>query len=84
MAFPGSIMLGFVAEAETLSITLHDNELEDAKWFSREEIIENIKLKELKLSPGISISFHLIEDWFNSGSKISLREILHTFSEDYR
>lgn len=80
--FPGSIMLGFMAEAETTSITLHDKELEEAKWFSREEIIEKIKSKELKLSPGISISFRLIEDWFNMESKISLREILHSFSED--
>ncbi len=81
--FPGSIMVGFSAEAKTASITLHDKELEDAKWFSREEIIKKVKSKELKLSPGISISFRLIEDWFNSGSKISLREILRSFSEDY-
>lgn len=80
--FPGSIMLGFTAEAETISIILHDNELEDAKWFSREEIIDKIKLKELKLSPGISISFRLLEDWFDSGSKISLREILNSTGEN--
>ena len=80
--FPGSMMLGFTAEAETVSITLHDKELEDAKWFSREEIIEKIKLKELKLSPGISISFRLIEDWFNSGSKTPLREVLNSLNEN--
>ncbi len=80
--FPGSIMLGFMAEAETVSITLHDQELEDAKWLSREEIIDKIKSKELKLSPGISISFRLIEDWFNSRSKVPLRELLNSFSED--
>ncbi|MFZ0452541.1 MAG: NAD(+) diphosphatase, partial [Ignavibacteriaceae bacterium] len=53
--FPGSMMVGFTAEAETVSITLHDKELEDAKWFSRNEIIERVKLKEMKLSPEISI-----------------------------
>ena len=78
--FPGSIMLGFTAEAESNSIILHDKELEDAGWFSREEIIEKIKLEELKLSPGISISYRLIEDWFDSGSEISLLELLHSTS----
>jgi NAD+ diphosphatase len=80
--FPGSIMLGFTAEAETVSITLHDQELEDANWLSRAEIIEKIKSKELKLSPGISISFRLVEDWFNSGSKIPLRELLNSLNEN--
>ena len=80
--FPGSIMLGFMAEAETSSITLLDQELEDAKWLSREEIIEKVKLKELKLSPGISISFRLIEDWFNQESKIPLRELLDSLGEN--
>lgn len=80
--FPGSIMLGFTAEAENVSITLDNQELEDAKWLSRTEIIEKIKTKELKLSPGISISFRLVEDWFNSGSKIQLRELLNSFNEN--
>jgi NAD+ diphosphatase len=74
--FPGSIMIGFNAEAETSAITLYDNELEDAKWFSREEIVEEVKQKELILSPEISISFRLVEDWFNKKSEIRLREIL--------
>ena len=76
--FPASIMIGFNAEAQTMEITLHDKELEDAKWFSREEIKEKVKSKELKLSAEISISFRLIEDWFNSGSQIPLRELLHS------
>lgn len=77
--FPGSMMVGFTAEAESASITLHDGELEDAKWFSREEIIEKVKLNELKLSPGISISFRLIEGWFDSESKVPLREVLISY-----
>ena len=75
--FPGSIMLGFKAEAESDSIILHDKELEEANWFSREEIIEKIKSKELKLSTQISISFRLIEEWFNMESKVPLKKLLH-------
>ncbi len=81
--FPGSIMIGFNAEAETTEITLLDKELEDAKWFSREEIKEKVKSKELKLSTEISISFRLIEDWFNSGSQMHLRELLHSLDKNY-
>ena len=37
--FPSSLMLGFVAEANSEAIILNDGELEDARWFSREELI---------------------------------------------
>ena len=80
--FPGSIMLGFIAEAETTEITLRDNELEDARWFSREDIIAEAKSKELKVSGEISISFRLIEDWFNSGSGLPLRDLLHSLGKE--
>jgi NAD+ diphosphatase len=36
--FPSSLMIGCFAEAETDSITIDANELEDARWFSREEV----------------------------------------------
>jgi NAD+ diphosphatase len=82
--FPGSIMLGFSAEAKSTAITLYDKELEDAKWFSREEIIEKVKLKELKLPTGFSISFRLLEEWFNAGSKKTLKEMISSFTEDFK
>lgn len=37
-AWPNSLMLGFVAEAESEEITL-DHELEDARWVTREEMV---------------------------------------------
>ena len=36
--FPGSLMLGYHAEAGNDRISLNDHELEDALWLSREEI----------------------------------------------
>ncbi len=36
--FPRSLMLGFRADAESTAITLHDGELEDARWFSVPEL----------------------------------------------
>jgi len=36
--FPASLMLGFVAHAKDDTIRIDDDELEDARWFSREQI----------------------------------------------
>ena len=37
--FPASIMLGFHAEAKTTEIFRRDDELEDAQWFSRDDVM---------------------------------------------
>lgn len=37
--FPNSLMMGFVAEARSDAITI-DAELEDARWFTREDMVE--------------------------------------------
>ena len=36
--FPGSLMIGCVAEALTRDLAWTTKELEDARWFSREEV----------------------------------------------
>ncbi len=61
--FPQSVMLGFKAKAVTTEITLKDKELENAAWFSREEIHNLIKAEKLILPMNYSISRHIIELW---------------------
>ena len=68
--FPASLMLGFVAEAETGEISLQDHELEDARWFTREQIAAGTPA----LPPPQSVSFRLIEDWYDSGARRPLSE----------
>ena len=58
--FPGSLMLGFTAVAETRDITLLDDELEDARWFTRAELKSGDRVQ---LPSEISIARRLIEDW---------------------
>ncbi|HXV59839.1 MAG TPA: NAD(+) diphosphatase, partial [Vicinamibacteria bacterium] len=58
--FPSSIMLGFVARARTLEVKLGDAELQDARWFGREELLER---RGVQLPSPISIARRLIEDW---------------------
>lgn len=66
--FPCSLMLGFTAEATTETIHFAGDELEDAKWFSREELRRAVERAEVKLPSKVSISYRLIEHWFDSGN----------------
>ena len=74
--FPRSLMVGFTATATTTEICLCDGELEDARWFSRRDIVRGLAVGSLRLPSSISISHRLIESWFDAGGKMSLKEIL--------
>jgi NAD+ diphosphatase len=63
--FPGSIMLGFYAEALSEEITIDPNELRDARWFTRDEIASHESLG-FSLPRLDSIARRLIEDWMAS------------------
>jgi NAD+ diphosphatase len=67
--FPSSLMLGFTAHASRTDIDLSDQELEDARWFSRAQIAAG----EIALPTTHSISFRLIEDWYDSAANRPLR-----------
>jgi NAD+ diphosphatase len=62
--FPGSLMLGFLADAVSTRITVDGVELAQAHWFSREELRIAMTSGEVLVPPGISISRRLIEHWF--------------------
>jgi NAD+ diphosphatase len=58
--FPRSLMLGFRAEARSTGIRLDERELEDARWFHRDE------LKGGSMMPfPQSIAYRLIQEWLN-------------------
>lgn len=62
--FPTSIMLGFWAQAHYAEATLaQDDELEDARWFSRSELPDLLTAKAVRLPPPMSIARRLIDDW---------------------
>ena len=60
--FPGNIMLGFHAEAVSTEIVIQEEELREARWFERDEIV-NAAQNDLRLSRPESISRRLIDDW---------------------
>jgi NAD+ diphosphatase len=61
---PASLMIGFVAHAETTQITVDGDELEDARWFTRAEMKEQAEAGSLVLPGGVSISRSLVEHWY--------------------
>src|SRR5690606_17200255 len=70
--FPSSLMLGFIAEAEPDVPRPSDEELEDARWFTREEVGDALEGRTreqgLLLSPRLSISRWLVEYWHRGGA----------------
>lgn len=61
---PASLMLGFVARAESTEIRVDDHEIEDARWFTRAEMRTEAEAGTLVLPGGVSISRSLVEHWY--------------------
>jgi NAD+ diphosphatase len=64
---PRSLMLGFRARAVG-DITFHvdADEISEAHWYSREELIRALEAGELALPPAVSIARRIIEAWYGS------------------
>ncbi|OSQ50379.1 MULTISPECIES: NAD(+) diphosphatase [Thalassospira] len=60
--FPGSLMLGFIAEAETTDIVIDEKEIEFAMWVHRDEVA-GLPDKGINLPRPISIARYLLENW---------------------
>jgi len=61
--FPGSIMLGFHAEALSRALTVDESELESAAWYSRAALLASPEDESFRLPRKDSIARRLIEDW---------------------
>ena len=66
--FPSSLMIGFMALASADAAIRTDDELEDARWFTREEVAAGVP----GLPPPQSVSYRLIEDWYDAGAAVPL------------
>jgi NAD+ diphosphatase len=64
--FPASLMLGFVAHARTTEVHRHDGEIAEARWFTRDNLIDAVRRGEVLLSPPVSIARRLIEHWYGT------------------
>lgn len=68
--FPSSLMIGFTARASADSVPRADEELEDVRWFSRADIAAGIP----GLPPPQSVSYRLIEHWYDAGAALPLAQ----------
>jgi NAD+ diphosphatase len=71
--FPSSLMIGCHAEAISEQITIDKNEIEEARWFDREELQSMLALKHpqgLTTPPPIAIAHHIIRDFVERGARV--------------
>lgn len=62
--FPASIMVGFTAHAATTDVHVDGVELGEARWFTREELLEALTTGTMRAPNRLSIARFLIEDWY--------------------
>ncbi len=72
--FPSSLMIGCHATALTRAITVDRTELEDARWFTRDEVAEAMAAEArgeegeaLIVPPRRAIAWHLLDRWLRRG-----------------
>ena len=64
---PRSLMLGFRADAPAgQAIVVDRDEIAEAYWFSRDELLAAIKAREIALPPPVSIARQIIEQWYGA------------------
>jgi NAD+ diphosphatase len=64
--FPSSIMIGCHGEATSETLAVDREELEDARWFSREEVRLMLRREHpdgLFTPPPVAIAHHLVREW---------------------
>jgi NAD+ diphosphatase len=68
---PASLMVGFIATAASRQIKRRDHELEDARWFTPQQIVDGITDGSFVPPTQLSISYRLLAHW------LQLRAGLH-------
>ncbi len=71
--FPSSIMIGCHAEALSDTIVVDRDELEDARWFERDELAAMLKRQHpagLTTPPPVAIAHHIIRSFVEDGCDV--------------
>ena len=68
--FPSSLMIGCHAEALTRELIIDRSELDDARWFDREEVATMLLRSHhegFTTPPEVAIAYHIIRAWLEGG-----------------
>jgi NAD+ diphosphatase len=71
--FPMSLMIGCHARATSRDITVDRTELEDARWFTRDEVVLMFRGEHpdgITIPPPIAIAHHIIRAWVEEGDGV--------------
>lgn len=63
--FPSSLMVGVILHAENEDVTIDEKEIEDAKWFSKDEArqIMSGQHPEYYAPPELAVAHHILKVW---------------------
>jgi NAD+ diphosphatase len=70
--FPASLMIGFTARAMDGTLDVDDDELEDVRWFTREQLDGEVAAGNVILPPDIALAHHLIDGWYRGNRDSSI------------
>lgn len=74
--FPSSLMIGFHARTHGGDVRLQEDEIETARWFTRDELAVAVRDGDVHISGRLSIARTLIEEWYGGpidAPEVSLR-----------
>jgi NAD+ diphosphatase len=69
---PASLMVGFLATAVSRQIVMRDHELEDARWFTPQEIVQGLADGSFIPSTALSVSYQLLAYWLQQRAGLDL------------
>jgi NAD+ diphosphatase len=73
---PASLMVGFTATAASREIRLRDEELEDARWFTPQQIADGLADGSFALPMALSVSYQLIAHWLRERAGLELDDLV--------
>lgn len=73
---PASLMVGFFATATSRAIHKRDKELEDARWFTPQQIVDGIADGSFLPSTPLSVSYLLLAHWLEQRAGLDLATLV--------
>ena len=78
--FPNSLMLGYTAEATSDELDFEQDDIEHALWLDADELKVELTAGRISAPGELSISYRLIDDWFEAETGISLQTFKSSYS----
>ena len=69
-------MIGYSAVAESPTLRIDHEELQEARWYSRDELTSHLKAGKIEMPSMTSVAYHLIARWYDAGDKGALDKLL--------